>query len=87
MTILLIILISKILKGAIKKMSDKLIEGEVLSPIIEGLIKELEEGKKDIFDMIDKYIKTKTEIDEELDLSEMVLDFYNANKEQYGGQL
>ncbi len=27
-------------------MSDKLIEGEVLSPIIEGLIKELEEGKK-----------------------------------------
>lgn len=30
-------------------MSDKLIEGEVLSPIIEGLIKELEEGKKDIF--------------------------------------
>lgn len=68
-------------------MSIKLIEGEVLSPIIEGLIKELEEGKKDIFDMIDKYIKTKTEIDEELDLSEMVLDFYNANKEQYGGQL
>lgn len=37
--------------------------------------------------MIDKYIKVKTEIDEELDLSEMVLDFYNANKEQYGGQL
>ena len=68
-------------------MSDKLIEGEVLSPIIERLIKELEEGKKDIFDMIDKYIKAKTEIDEELDLSEMVLDFYNANKEQYGGQL
>lgn len=68
-------------------MSIKLIEGEVLSPIIEGLIKELEEGKKDIFDMIDKYIKTKTKIDEELDLSEMVLDFYNANKEQYGGQL
>ena len=30
-------------------MSDKLIEGEVLSPIIEGLIKELEEGKKKIF--------------------------------------
>jgi hypothetical protein len=68
-------------------MSIKLIEGEVLSPIIDGLIKELEEGKKDIFDMIDKYIKTKTEIDEELDLSEMVLDFYNANKEQYEGQL
>lgn len=68
-------------------MSDKLIEEEVLSPIIEGLIKELEEGKKDIFDMIDKYIKAKAEIDEELDLSEMVLDFYNANKEQYGGQL
>ena len=68
-------------------MIDKLIEVEVLSPIIEGLIKELEEGKKDIFDMIDKYIKAKTEIDEELDLSEMVLDFYNANKEQYGGQL
>lgn len=30
-------------------MSDKLIEGEVLSPIIEGLIKELEEGKKRYF--------------------------------------
>ena len=59
----------------------------VLSPIIEGLIKELEEGKKDIFDMIDRYIKAKAKIDEELDLSEMVLDFYNANKEQYGGQL
>lgn len=68
-------------------MSDKLIKGEVLSPIIEGLIKELEEGKKDIFDMIDEYIKAKAKIDEELDLSEMVLDFYNANKEQYGGQL
>lgn len=68
-------------------MSNKLIEGEVLSPIIEGLIKELEEGKKDIFDMIDEYIKAKAKIDEELDLSEMVLDFYNANKEQYGGQL
>lgn len=68
-------------------MSDKLIEGEVLSHIIEGLIKELEEGKKDIFDMIDEYIKAKAKIDEELDLSEMVLDFYNANKEQYGGQL
>lgn len=68
-------------------MSDKLIEGEVLSLIIEGLIKELEEGKKDIFDMIDEYIKAKAKIDEELDLSEMVLDFYNANKEQYGGQL
>ena len=73
--------------GVNKKMSDKLIEGEVLSPIIEGLIKELEEGKKDIFDMIDEYIKAKAKIDEELDLSEMVLDFYNANKEQYGGQL
>lgn len=68
-------------------MSIKLIEGEILSPIIEGLIKEVEEGKKEVFDMIDKYIKAKTEIDEELDLSEMVLDFYNANKEQYGGQL
>lgn len=68
-------------------MSDKLIEGEILSPIIEGLIKEVEEGKKEVFDMIDKYIKAKTDIDEELDLSEMVLDFYNANKEQYGGQL
>lgn len=68
-------------------MSIKLIEGEILSPIIEGLIKEVEEGKKEVFDMIDKYIKAKTDIDEELDLSEMVLDFYNANKEQYGGQL
>lgn len=68
-------------------MSIKLIEGEILSPIIEGLIKEVEEGKKEVFDMIDKYIKAKTDIDKELDLSEMVLDFYNANKEQYGGQL
>lgn len=68
-------------------MSIKLIEGEILSPIIEGLIKEVEEGKKEVFDMIDKYIKAKIDIDEELDLSEMVLDFYNANKEQYGGQL
>lgn len=68
-------------------MSIKLIEGEILSPIIEGLIEEVEEGKKEVFDMIDKYIKAKTKIDEELDLSEMVLDFYNANKELYGGQL
>lgn len=67
-------------------MSVKLIEGEILSPIIEGLIKEVEEGKKEVFDMIDKYIKAKTDIDEELDLSEMVLDFYNANRELYGGQ-
>ena len=37
--------------------------------------------------MIDEYIKAKAKIDEELDLSEMVLDFYNTNKEQYGGQL